>query len=70
MFSIIIMGHFHYPGKFGSVFASIPGPIFATLYMFQTIIFVSDYVRLLCVSVATHGHSPSYASKRYSTVML
>ena len=30
------MGHFHYPGKFGSVFASIPGPIFAALYLFQT----------------------------------
>jgi hypothetical protein len=30
------MGHFHYPGKFGSVFASFLGPIFAALYLFQT----------------------------------
>ena len=35
-FSIIIMGHFHYPGKFGSVFASFLRPIFAALYLFQT----------------------------------
>ena len=26
------MVHFDYPGKFGAVFASIPGPIFAALY--------------------------------------
>jgi solute carrier family 23 (nucleobase transporter), member 1 len=32
MFSVIIMGHFDYPGKFGAVFASIPAPIFAAMY--------------------------------------
>jgi hypothetical protein len=33
------MGHFHYPGKFGSVFASFPGPIFPALYLFQTTLY-------------------------------
>jgi hypothetical protein len=57
------MGHFHYLRKFGSVFASILGPIFAALYLFQTTISVLDHVRLLCVSVAMHGHSPSKSTK-------
>jgi hypothetical protein len=51
MFSIIIMGHFHYSGKFGSMFASIPGPIFAALYLFQTTL---DYYMFPLQRTSTH----------------
>jgi hypothetical protein len=51
MFSIIIMGYFHYPGKFGSMFASILGPIFAALYLFQTTL---DYYVFPLQRTGTH----------------
>lgn len=42
------MGHFDYPGKFGAVFASIPGPIFAALYCpTKDLISVKDRARVM-----------------------
>jgi hypothetical protein len=45
------MGHFHYSGKFGSMFALIPGPIFAALYLFQTTL---DYYVFPLQRTSTH----------------